>query len=1051
MPERGPISMVMSLMAASIFDLLHAHVVPQPLVAMFTKRSVATKKRKLELSQPVTNQMTPLRPLSLKVRVRMLLEVASGMTFLHCNGVLHLDVKSMNLMLTPSGCVQLNDFGMSRARAELKEKADRCQDAGEEGIGSLPWMAPEMINEDPPTPAADVFSFHVVMYELLTGELPHVDRSPQQIVKFMSRSKRLPLPSPASLEGLAALSKTTQAKLRGSRRAAGLAEVHGKAGSAYVASSAAQHGGGGFGKSAGRVRAEAIPDALRTLYAECGSEDTDQRPCFDEIASNLEAIFNALPDDEDDDDDVEVEEERGKQDVSAREEKNDPALKDDESRVKDSDEIANTIKVLTPADILGQHDVASKQNPVTASLLELGIERKGGTPLPDSSLEHPLSLPPPPPQSSAAHEEEHLLSSVVRSAALEGMASKAQRESDCDGTEQEESDTEKKENEVEEKESLSQRHRRPSLRSGIARTVRFGGEASASSESQRRSAGQSSSLQAAQPQSAEALAAEAERLGVSPRGLALVRAATLVQSTALQLREIRQCFDEHALDEIKQRRSSGEGDSSDEGKDGLGRASVPPLSWRAILDALPSANAKQSTPPRQTSTAEQSSRVRRRRSSFRAYNPPSSGAIAPAASAPYFPSWTTPWSTTAPQTPLSEATTSSQTPHISMKSTSTPPPRHWWSVFFDSEPESLALPCPPPTGSTAPTASPQLPPSSPTHRSSVSRFLPSATRSPKAKVLSGTRPQGCEGLPASSAFSDTALSGVDVEELLVHLDASSPLDELCRLHASTAEEPSFESCLALLLPLLPRTFVIPPGVSALISADSSPRSSSSSSPRPSLVDSNDKDSFHPRVDPEKKSRPSLGGRTLSAPMRLELSVGGGNVDSSSLMSSDTKVQNKTTTLSFAEEGRTASMRDTWDGGWGAFPLPLKEDKTQVNGEPLVHLFQHLSAFANSAERDLRLGDHSSSSSSSEDMNFFRNSGSSSSDSGLGSFANDRAASAMKAAVAQVTAELKAIRGNKNAASESEVPREGSDAGGVTLEPQTRALEQALGLLLADYS
>jgi serine/threonine protein kinase len=59
----------------------------------------------------------------------------------------------------------------------------------------LPWMAPEIIEQLPPTTAADIFSYQVVMFELITGQLPHAERSPQMIVKFMSRNKRLPLPN----------------------------------------------------------------------------------------------------------------------------------------------------------------------------------------------------------------------------------------------------------------------------------------------------------------------------------------------------------------------------------------------------------------------------------------------------------------------------------------------------------------------------------------------------------------------------------------------------------------------------------------------------------------------------------------------------------------------------------------------------------------------------------------------------------------------------------------------------------------------------------------
>lgn len=71
--------MVMMQMSTSIFDLLH-DTIPPPKVKLFGPKFDT--------------------PIKLRVRLQMLLDTAKGLAFLHGNDVLHLDIKSMNLMIT---------------------------------------------------------------------------------------------------------------------------------------------------------------------------------------------------------------------------------------------------------------------------------------------------------------------------------------------------------------------------------------------------------------------------------------------------------------------------------------------------------------------------------------------------------------------------------------------------------------------------------------------------------------------------------------------------------------------------------------------------------------------------------------------------------------------------------------------------------------------------------------------------------------------------------------------------------------------------------------
>jgi serine/threonine protein kinase len=126
--------MVMRQCATSLFDLLHNSAAVPAAVARLRPGGAALRPRE---------------------RTRLLLEAAEGLAFLHGVGVAHLDVKSMNLMLTFEGAVQVADFGLSRF---VDPATGRTPDQSILGWGSLPWMAPELINEEPQSLLkADVF------------------------------------------------------------------------------------------------------------------------------------------------------------------------------------------------------------------------------------------------------------------------------------------------------------------------------------------------------------------------------------------------------------------------------------------------------------------------------------------------------------------------------------------------------------------------------------------------------------------------------------------------------------------------------------------------------------------------------------------------------------------------------------------------------------------------------------------------------------------------------------------------------------------------------
>ncbi|KAL4445436.1 hypothetical protein ABPG77_011261 [Micractinium sp. CCAP 211/92] len=145
---------------------------------------------------------------------RVAFEVATALNYLHSRGVVHMDVKSHNVLLTTRGVAKLADVGVSRIlqRTFLSQL---------QPVGTFAWVAPEVLMAGTNcNSAVDLFSFGVLLHEIITGErpvrgqlrMPSVpDEAPQEAVDLMLQCMSLePAERPTALQAMQRLAAMQQ-------------------------------------------------------------------------------------------------------------------------------------------------------------------------------------------------------------------------------------------------------------------------------------------------------------------------------------------------------------------------------------------------------------------------------------------------------------------------------------------------------------------------------------------------------------------------------------------------------------------------------------------------------------------------------------------------------------------------------------------------------------------------------------------------------------------------------------------------------------------------
>ncbi|KAH8509046.1 hypothetical protein Peur_050890 [Populus x canadensis] len=127
--------------------------------------------------------------LKLPQLLKFAIDVCKGMEYLHQNNIIHRDLKTANLLMDTQNVVKVADFGVARFQNQGGVMTAET--------GTYRWMAPEVINHQPYDQKADIFSFAIVLWELVTAKIPYDSMTPLQAALGVRQGLRPDLPHSA--------------------------------------------------------------------------------------------------------------------------------------------------------------------------------------------------------------------------------------------------------------------------------------------------------------------------------------------------------------------------------------------------------------------------------------------------------------------------------------------------------------------------------------------------------------------------------------------------------------------------------------------------------------------------------------------------------------------------------------------------------------------------------------------------------------------------------------------------------------------------------------
>lgn len=125
--------------------------------------------------------------LSVDESLRIAKDIASALSHAHANNLVHCDIKPHNILMMPDGSAKVADFGIARAVTES------TMTYSGNVVGSVHYFSPEQARGTKVTPKSDVYSLGIVLYEMLTGQLPFTGETPVSVAVKQVQEEPVPV------------------------------------------------------------------------------------------------------------------------------------------------------------------------------------------------------------------------------------------------------------------------------------------------------------------------------------------------------------------------------------------------------------------------------------------------------------------------------------------------------------------------------------------------------------------------------------------------------------------------------------------------------------------------------------------------------------------------------------------------------------------------------------------------------------------------------------------------------------------------------------------